>query len=230
MLTLIHGLDTANSRKYFLDQKQQYADALLLDGDKVNLTDLAQIFEGGGLFGESKYIFIEQLVTKKKKASDFKDIIEYLENHAEEHTIVLWENKELDIGTTKTFKKALIRPFKLPQTLFILLDSIKPGNGSTLVSLFHQTIESAETEMVFFMLIRQFRLLLGLAESGVSEIDELKRMAPWQRTKMQKQAAQFTKEELLAIYNQLYAIERGQKTGGLATGIIPTIDFLLLDI
>jgi hypothetical protein len=47
---------------------------------------------------------------------------------------------------------------------------------------------------------------------------------------MQKQAAQFSKEELLQIYNNLYSIEKGQKTGGLNAGVIPTIDFLLLEI
>lgn len=230
MLTLIHGSDTAASRKYFLDEKQRFQDALLLDAEKVNLTDLAQIFEGGGLFGESKYVFIELLVTKKKKASDFKDIITYLEDHADDHTITLWENKELDIGTTKAFKKALIKPFKLPQTLFLLLDNLKPGNGEMLVSYFHQTIAAAEPEMVFFMLIRQFRLLLALSDEGTNQIDEVKRMAPWQRTKLQKQAALFSKEELLSNYQKLYKIELGQKTGGLSAALIPTIDFLLLEI
>lgn len=230
MLTIIHGSDTAASRKYFLDEKQRFADALLLDADKVNLTDLAQIFEGGGLFGESKYIFIELLITKKKKSSDFVDVITYLENHADEHTIYLWENKDLDIGTLKGFKKAVQRPFKLPQTLFVLLDSFKPGNGQQLVKLFHQTIESAETEMVFFMLIRQFRLLLALSQTGESEIEELKRMAPWQRTKLEKQAALFTHTELLYIYQQLYKVEAGQKTGGLSAPMTSVIDFLLLEI
>lgn len=230
MITIIHGSDTAASRKYFLDQKQQFADALLLDADKVTLTDLAQIFEGGGLFGDSKYVFIEQLITKKKKSSDFKEILVYLEKNAGENAIYLWENKELDIGTTKMFQSASFRPFKLPQTLFLLMDSIAPGNGKKLVNLYQQTLESAEAEMIFFMLIRQFRLLLGLAESGENEIDELKRMAPWQKQKLQKQAAQFTKEELESLYVRLYQIEHGQKTGGLTAPLNATIDFFLLTI
>jgi DNA polymerase III delta subunit len=230
MLTIIHGSDTAASRKYFLDQKQQHADALLLDADKVNLTDLAQIFEGGGLFGETKHVFIEQLITKKKKNSDYKDIVAYLENQADDHMIILWENKDLEISTTKAFKKAAVKPFKLPQTLFVLMDSLQPGNGKTLVTLFHQTIESAEIEMVLFMLIRQIRILLALSEGNENEIDEIKRMAPWQRQKLEKQARSFTKEELLEIYSKLYAIEYGQKTGNLTGPLLSSIDFLLLEI
>ncbi len=230
MLTIIHGADTAASRKYFLDQKEPYSDAVLLDADKVNLTDLTQIFEGGGLFGESKFLFIEQLITKKKKAADFKELVEYLEKNADEHTIFLWESKELEIGTLKAFKKAAQRPFKLPQTLFLLLDSLRPGNGETLVKLFHQTIDSAETEMVFFMLIRQYRLLLALSETSENEIEEIKRMAPWQRTKLEKQAKLFTRDDLKTIYHKLYAIEHGQKTGGLNSSLSTAIDFLLLEI
>ena len=230
MLTIIHGSDTAASRKYFLDQKQPHAEAILLDADKVNLTDLTQIFEGGGLFGESKFLFIELFITKKKKASDFKDLVEYLEKNAEEHTIFLWENKDLEIGTLKAFKNAAQRPFKLPQTLFLLLDSLKPGNGDTLVKLFHQTIDAAETEMVFFMLIRQFRLLLALSETSENEIEEIKRMAPWQRTKLQKQASLFSIDDLRTIYHRLYTLEQGQKTGGLNTSLSTAIDFLLLEI
>lgn len=230
MLTIVHGSDTAASRKYFLDQKQQFADALLLDADKVTLTDLAQIFEGGGLFGDSKTVFIEQLITKKKKNSDFKDIIAYLDKNAGENSIFLWENKELEIGTLKMFPAASVRPFKLPQTLFLLMDTLAPGSGKNLVSLYQQTIASAEPEMVFFMLIRQCRLLLGLLEGGENEIDELKRMAPWQKQKLQKQATQFTKEELESIYIRLYTIEYSQKTGGLTAPLNTTIDFFLLTI
>src|ERR1700704_4814959 len=90
MLTIIHGTDIVASRKYFLDQKQAKPDSLSLDAESVNLTDLAQVIEGGGLFGESKFIFIEQFLTKRKKSGDYKDIIAYLDSHAADHTIFLW--------------------------------------------------------------------------------------------------------------------------------------------
>lgn len=229
MLTIIHGNDTALSRKYFLYEKQKQTDALLLDADKVNLTDLAQIFEGGGLFGESKYLFIEQLLTKRKKSADFKDILTYLQHHATEHTIVLWEGKELERGSLNILKNATVKAFKLPQTLFQLLDNLTPGNGKLLIKLFHQTIETTETEMVFFMLIRQIRLLLALSDESAEEIDEIKRLT-WQRSKLQKQASLFRKKRLKALYDKLFAIEVGQKTGTLNAPLISTIDFLLLEV
>ena len=238
MLTIIHGSDTTQSRKYFLDEKQKVKDAVLLEAEKVNLTDLTQILEGGGLFGETKYLFIEHLLTKRKKSSDFKNILSYLEKSSDENFIVLWEGKELERGTTYLFKKAVMRDFKLPQTLFQLLDAIKPGNGEMLIKLFHQTLETTETEMVFFMLVRQMRLLLALSNQNskahdtrdTPTIDELKRMQSWQQGKLQKQANLFELDHLLALYDRLFHIEVGQKTGKLNSSLISTIDFFLLEV
>jgi DNA polymerase III delta subunit len=233
MLTILHGNDTAQSRKSFLEEKQKYPDAITLSAEKINLTDLTQLFDGGGLFGETKYLFIEQFITKRKKNTDFKDLVAYLEKNAPDHTIFLWEEKELDRGSLMVFPKAITKPFKLPQTLFQLLDSIHPGNGKLLMQLFHQTIETAETEMVFFMLVRQLRILLALTTPSVATedlIDELKRMQPWQQTKLQKQASAFTPEELLTLYHALFRIEVAQKTGGLSSPLVSTIDFFLLEV
>lgn len=238
MLILIHGDDLASSRKYFLEQKQKYPDAVLLDGDKVTITDLTQIFEGGELFSDNKNVFIEQMIVKKargrgraskKNPDEFSKIVSYLETHASENMIVLWENKELERSALTTFKTATIRPFKLPQTLFLFLDTLKPGNGAKLISLFHQTIATTEVEMVFFMLIRQFRLMLAIAEEGNESIDEVKRLT-WQKAKLQQQAALFGKKKLHELYDQLFHIEVGQKTGTLPNTILTSIDFFLLEV
>jgi hypothetical protein len=230
MITIIHGADTSQSRKYFLEQKLKLLDAILFEAEKVTLTDLTQIFEGGGLFSETKNVFIEQFLTKRKKSADFLPIMDYLFKQAANNTITLWEGKELDYGTVMSLKNATMRVFKLPQTLFQLLDALRPGNGRLLISLFHKTIEESEVEMVFFMLIRQVRLLMAITEPGKVEIDELKKMAPWQRSKLQNQANFFQLNELIALFHKLYTIEIGQKTGSLNASLISTIDFFLLEV
>lgn len=237
MLILIHGSDTTLSRKYFLEEKQKNRDSVLLDAEAVNLTDLAQIFDGGGLFGETKYLFIEQFITKRKKSSDFETIVSQLEKYGHEHTIIIWESKELDRGALAVFKTATVKAFKLPQTLFQLVDALQPGNGKTLVKLFHETIRNTETEMVFFMLVRQFRLFLGFMRiqhssepQAENTIDEIKRLAPWQKSKLEKQANQFTPDQLIKLYNKLFQLEVGQKTGTLSSPLDSTIDFFLMEV
>src|SRR3989337_2216237 len=117
MITIIHGTDTAASRKFFFDQKERFPDAELLDGEKITITDLAQILEGGGLFTEQKTILIENMFQKKKNKTEFTALSEYIQKHASTHELFLWEGKELDRSAFMTFKTAVPKVFKLPQTL-----------------------------------------------------------------------------------------------------------------
>lgn len=229
MINIIHGTDIVASRKFFLDEKEKQENATILDGEKVTLTDLAQIFEGGGLFEESKTVFIEHLFARKKRKEEFSTLAEYIQKQST-HTIYLWEGKELEKSAFTIFKTATPRVFKLPQTLFAFLDNLKPGNSKQLITLFHQTLKTTDAEMIFFMLVRQIRLLLALIKPSEEAIDELKRLAPWQKTKLQQQAAAFGEANLKNIYQQLFLIETGQKTGNLSNSMLTIIDFLLLRI
>src|SRR6266571_7453061 len=118
MLTILHGDDIAASRKAFLDLKQKHPDALFLEGEKLTLNDLEQAFASDGLFVTNKIVFIEQLLTKKKKSKERDELIEKLNSYASSHEIMLWEGKELDKSALTSVKTATVRPFKLPQALF----------------------------------------------------------------------------------------------------------------
>jgi hypothetical protein len=230
MLTIIHGDDTATSRKIFLDTKQNHLDAQIFDGEQLTLTDLAQIFDGGELFSHSKEVYIENFLTKRKKSNERDMMIAALQNYAQENTIYLWEGKELEKSVLGTFKTAMVKLYKLPQSLFILVENIKPHNSTQLVSLFHQALATAEVEMVFFMLVRQLRILLALHDPSNEKIDELKRLAPWQVTRLQQQLKYFSSEQLLSLYDKLFLLEKAQKTGTLSSPLVSSIDFLLLEI
>lgn len=230
MITIFHGADTAESRKAFLDQKQKDKDSVLIDGSVINLTDLTQIFEGGELFIERKSFYIEQLLGKRKKSKDLDLLVKYIVDQAESNNIFIWEATELTKSNLNKFKNPVLRLFKLPQTLFLFLESIKPGNGKMLIKLFQQTIETSDVEMVFFMMVRQIRMLIGFIEPTSDSIDEIKRMAPWQKSKLQNQADFFEVQELKDLYSKLFEIEKGMKTGTLVSSMTQTIDFLLLTI
>ncbi|MCL5970676.1 MAG: hypothetical protein M1450_04215 [Patescibacteria group bacterium] len=228
MITIVHGDDTAASRKYFNDLKT--SDSVLFDGDKVTLTDIVQILEGGGLFSDNKKVFIDDFFSKRKAGKEFDDIISCIKNNSKENDIFFWEGKEISKKIISSFVNANTKLFKLPQQLFAFLDGIKPENPKN-ITLFHEALKTSDTEMIFFMLIRQFRLLLAISDSGASgQIDEVKRLAPWQITKLKKQSILFTKEQLINIYKKLYEIDLGQKTGTLHKTLEQAIDILLLEI
>lgn len=229
MITIIHGDDIATSRTYFQNLKEKTNNPLSFDGAAITLTDLVQIVEGGGLFAEEKSIFIESLLSRKKISKDSEAIISYLSTIPSPFSVTIWENKELSKTAITGFPGAQIKIFKLPLMLFTFLDILHPGNGEKAVRLFHQTRSTSEDEMIFFMLIKQFRLLLALTDH-TCDIDEIKRMAPWQKGKLEKQSRAFSKNELLRIYTHLYEIDLGHKTGSLPVPLAPAIDFLLLSL
>lgn len=228
MLVILHGDDTATSRSYFITAKKKSSAPVTLEADQVTLTDLTQILTSGGLFGEAKDIFIESLLTKKKKSVELTAILALLNENASAN-IYLWEGKELDKKTLSQLKNAKPQLFKLPQSLFQFLDSIKPQNPNSL-KLFHQTLETVAPELIFAMIVRQFRLLLALSNSSENPIEEVKRMAPWQKDKLTKQAKLFGIPNLKEHYLKLYAIDLAQKTGKLPHDLTSAIDFWLLDL
>lgn len=230
MITIIHGDDIVSSRNFFVSQKQKIKNPLEFNGESVTLTDLIQIFEGGELFSEEKTLFLEDFLTKRKQSRDKDQILSYLAKY-QNHEVFLWEGKEASLKSLALFKKAEVKRFKLPQSLFAFLDSIKPGSGPSLISLFHKALENMEAELVFFMLVRQIRLLLALSDSTSNEqIDEVKRLAPWQRGNLQRQTSFFTTKELKIHFTRLYEIDLAQKTGSLSLSLIQAIDFFLLDL
>ncbi len=230
MITIIHGDDIVASRKYFLEQKDETISSHIFDGETVTLTELTQAIKGGGLFGSEKKLFIQDFFSKRKPSQEFDEIISFLKKNEDDVEAFFWEGKELTKKYTSLFPKALLKLHAFQKTMFSFLDSIKPRNGQNLVFSFHKALETAEKELVFFMLIRQFRLLLALSGSSSETIDEVKRLAPWQKSKLQKQALFFTIEELKNIYKNLYEIDLGIKTGSLSLPLVQAIDFLLLGI
>jgi hypothetical protein len=99
-----------------------------------------------------------------------------------------------------------------------------------MINLFHNALKNTLEELIFFMLQRQFRLLLAVCQNENTSIDEVTRLAPWQKSKLERQAKFFQSDKLLTTYKKIYQIEMAQKTGNLPYSLICAIDFLLLDL
>lgn len=231
MITIIHGDDTASSRNYLLEQKDQNNNSLIFEGKNITVNDLIQAMETGELFSTSKVLFIENFFSGRKPAKEFDAIIKYLGKKHLKNEIFFWEEKELTKKSLNVFANAQVKTFTIPKSLFAFLDSIKPENGKNLIVIFHQSLENAQPEQIMYMIIRQIRLLLSFSELGNLEaIDETSKLAPWQKSKLEKQAKLFNPSSLREIYSKLFEIDLAQKTGTLSMPLSQAIDFLLLDI
>lgn len=221
MINIIHGDDTTASRDFFV--KQKTAGSITYDAENLSSVELAQTLQGSGLFEGGNKIFIESLFGRKAK--NVEQITELVNTHSKNSDIFIYSDKLLPAKTLKEFKNSQETAFKIPQTIWAFVDGIRPNNPSN-INLFHSALSSNESEIVFSMLLRQFRLLLGLE----SNIDEAKRLAPWQIGKLQRQKSNFGAEKLKNIYKKLYKIDRQTKTGSTNLTLMQSIDMLMLDL
>lgn len=225
MITIIHGDDIVASRTYFNEQKSK-AETVFSFSGIYSLTQLMQALEGS-LFTETPSLFIENLLSKKKN-TEKDDIIAYLAKQKKHSDVYIWEDSEISLKNLQVFKTADIKTFKLPKLLFTYLDSLKPEDSKHLIMLFHQLLTQTDVDFVFAMIIRQFRLLLAVSEPD--SIEEIKRLGPWQITKLKKQRSFFTEKQLLLQYNKLLLIDNKLKTGTLILTLTQAIDFFLCDL
>lgn len=230
MITIIHGDDIVLSRKYLQEQKQNSISPYVFDGI-IDLPSIAQITQGSGLFNTEKNIFVENFFSKNKlNSSEAESIIDYINKNESLFDLFFWEPNVIQKKSIALFTNPSVKTFKIPQAIFLFLESIKPGNYKTSIDLFHKAFQNTEPEIIFFMIQRQFRLLLSVSDKKNDQIDEIARLAPWQKGKIERQAKLFSIGELKNIYKSLYEIEIAQKTGNLAYSLTHAIDFLLLNI
>ncbi len=228
MIYIIHGDDISASRKFFIDKKKSLT-LPVMDGEKLTLLDIKQQGATGGLFEKAEPLFVEGFLTNAKPGKNLDEISKYLKANSKTVDVYFWERKELTKKQCSILGAGVvIETFKIPKNTFGFLDSIAPGNGKRNVELFHSAIAGSSDELLFFMLIRQFRLLLAVSTG--STIDETKRLAPWQKSKLLSQAKNFSKEKLVEIYKKLCKIDLAQKTGGLTMPLRQTVDFFLLEL
>lgn len=230
MKLLIHGNDVASSRNLYFEEKNKVKNPIFLTGENITLDQVFQAAENKLLFDDTSTLLIENFFSKNKSNTIiFKEIVDYV-NKNNNLNIVFWENSEVSKSSLSQLKNADIRLFSFPQNLFLFLDNLKPGNYEYSIKLFHELKKIMESELIFFMIVRQFRLLLTQIESNDKQIDEVKRLAPWQLSKFKKQANYFPKEKLIRTYNKLFEIDLGQKTGKISFSTEKSIDFFLLDL
>lgn len=229
MITLIHGDDIVSSRTYF--KSLQKTDAQLFDGEKITNQLLIETLQTTDLFGSEKQILLENFFSKRKASKEMDLIIETIVSHQANAEIILWESKEIGKKSLGNLSHAVIKSYTLPKSLFSFLDAIKPNNTEELLLLYRKTREQTDPEMVLVMLFRQIRILLALTDENAPEtIDEVKRMQPWQKKKLQGQVRLFSQEKLLQLHKNLVHLEIGSKTGGLSLPLSQSIDFFLLNI
>lgn len=227
MMTIIHGENTILSRNKLVDllnQKKQKAKHIhRLDAKELTEAELETILGESDLFGTQKIVVIEGLHSLPKSTKQ-KNLLKMCAQ-SQTHEIILWEKRELTATMLKGFPNAEIFGFKASKTLFTWLDSLgKKDDESKKIKLLQEAITSDGEYFCFIMLIRQLRMLIQ-AKTG-----EKIGGAPFMIAKLQKQAQQFSIEQLLRLYKQLLTFDYAQKTSKNILSMNQWLDLLTLKL
>lgn len=209
MIKIFHGENLVASRQALMvlvkKAKKEGMEVVVLESRKATLAEVRLALTSDSLLGRNRLLIIENLLSGQTTAEK-KKIIEYLVHQPFENDLVIWEEKE--IARLPALPGVLVEVFKASRKIFPFLESLRPDNQKQMLTQLWEAKRTEESEMIFYMLIRQIRLLL-LVKSA-----ETTGLPSWQVQKLKTQASYFSLLQLKELYQKLLEIDYLQKTSG----------------
>ena len=226
MIRLIHGSDTAASRKKLQDTVNNInGETVYFNGNNLTLSELLLANEAASFFSSAKTIVIENFFKGVKQKE--KDLIfDYVRKESGQNLIVFWEDREVS-SKDKLFKKEEIFKYDFPKLLFKFLDDLGKQPAGVMLNYFHSLRKEKEAELIFALIVRQFRLLIMMSDAKIVASGKL---APWQITKFRQQAKNFPADSLMQNYRALLNIDYRLKSGLTPFKMDQLIDIFLVNL
>ncbi|MBN1265409.1 MAG: DNA polymerase III subunit delta [Anaerolineales bacterium] len=123
----------------------------------------------------------------------------------------------------------LLTPLHGQADIFTLVDAFGNQDARTALNEFHHLLEEVSLQVIFAMILRQFRLLIqarDCLDRGLN-VKEFLKIHPYVADKITVQAKNFSKSELLRIYAALQRIDYQSKTS--SVDLVVTLDSLIAD-
>jgi DNA polymerase-3 subunit delta len=101
--------------------------------------------------------------------------------------------------------------------IFDMVDAVAQQNSRTAVRLLHKLLEQQEPISLFFMIVRQFRLLIQVREildegGSAQQIEQEMKQPGFVARKLADQAQRFSMTRLESIYQRLFEMDEAMKT------------------
>ena len=205
MIHLLHGDNITKSYSRLQELKEHYGStgltSLEIDANKATLTTWKDFISSDQLF-EEDFLIIYNLFANKDLSID--DIL------AMEKNIIIYEKKKLD--RPPVGKGINVEKFDLEQALYKFVECLVPGNSSICLKYYQQSLLQQPWELIFSMIVRQFRLMLYSKAINLPKDSQWDKIADWQKQKIRTQSAKFSLERLKLIYRRLLEIDVLAKT------------------
>ncbi|NCN58817.1 hypothetical protein COW99_03440 [Candidatus Roizmanbacteria bacterium CG22_combo_CG10-13_8_21_14_all_38_20] len=225
MIRFIHGDNQLESRNRLSELIQEAGNKEVVKLREVNLTTIKQALESSSLFAEERVVVVENIISGRVD----KNVLDYLKKGLFESDLFIWEGKKMDarkLGWVK--KKGRLEEYSYPKVLFKLVEVVGAVSKGEVLELFNETTSRMPVELVYFMLVRQLRLLLLISHNGVdAAIKETASLQSWMIGKFKAQASSIGQERLKKLYKQILYIDYQQKSGQANLSLKQTLDIWL---
>lgn len=159
------------------------------------------------LLEEQKLIICEDFISSKKiKEKD-------LEKIPGDQTVIFWEKNKIRIKKSSGQNRD-IQEFKPRASIYYFLDSISPQNIKKTLTLL-SSLDESSGNLTWHLSQRTLLLIFakkGFARDLAANVLQ-KQLEEWQWQKITSQAAQFSKEALLGLFNDLLKLDYLKKQG-----------------
>ena len=117
---------------------------------------------------------------------------------------------------------AYLTPYAGEMSVFGMVDALGNRNGKEASKRLHQLLDQYDAEYIFYMVVRQFRLLIQakeILESGgnTQNITKMLHIHAFVAGKLAYQSRQFTQQALEEVYHKLVDIDEAIKTSQIET-------------
>lgn len=135
--------------------------------------------------------------------------------------LLIWQKGSVPAKLKKILpKNSKYEEFKLPQKLWLFLESLYPGNAKQALELLNEITATEAVEFVFAMIARQMRDLYWVLVSPGSML-----IPTWRRGKLKDQATKYELASLNELISKLAQLDMEAKTG--QVNLAPSLDLLL---
>lgn len=229
MIILLHG---DNIKEIYTSVDQFVPPSIIptrLDAKKSSTEELVQSLSSQSLFEEKRAVIIEKLIASRKNKDKLLTSRLNEAKGSKVLTVILIEELPLTPKQLSEIPHTKAYPFLLPKYFYSFLDNMSPKKKKEIVALYHKVAQTTAEELIFYSLIKRVRQLLYLLMPNSDQLEDIKSISPWQKSKLASQAKLWKLPHLVHFYNKLFEIELKMKQSELPLSLGRSLDILLLE-